>query len=171
MPVNAIFRKRQLIVWTLIRVTIAVGCGAWLVLHLRGWDHFFGVRFPDWLRFLGAALLCGGASVVLWCGASLANRGMLEQRSDRLTPRSLETSGLFRYSRNPMSIGIVAFFAGLGLLYLSPTIVVFSGLLFLLAHLWVVYVEEPRLEDHFGQGYLDYQQGTNRWLPTLPRRR
>jgi protein-S-isoprenylcysteine O-methyltransferase Ste14 len=163
--------RQRLVVSTLVRVAIAVSCVTCLVLQLRHWDHLFGIQFPGWLRVPGAVLLCGGGIIVLLCGASLATRGILEQRGDRLTPSSLETSGPFRYSRNPMSLAVVTFFAGLGFFCLSPTVVVFSGLLFVLVHLWVVYVEEPKLKAHFGQVYLDYQQRTNRWLPTLPQRR
>jgi protein-S-isoprenylcysteine O-methyltransferase Ste14 len=158
---------RNIVVWTLIRVAAAVACGAWVVLQLRRWDHLFHFALPEWFKIPGIILTCGGGIVVLLCGASLATRGIFEQRGDRLTPRSLETSGPFRYSRNPMSLGIVALFAGLGFFCLSLTIVVFSGLLFLLAHLWVISVEEPKLLARFGQVYRDYQRCTNRWLPAL----
>jgi protein-S-isoprenylcysteine O-methyltransferase Ste14 len=160
-------REIRLIVWTMIRVVVVLLFAAWLVLHLRRWDHIFGIGIPASLRLPGAALMCGGGTVVLLTGAFLGTRGILEQTGDRLMPRSLETSGPFQYTRNPMSLGVVALFAGLGLYCLSVWILIFSGFLFLLLHLLVVYVEEPRLKNRFGETYQRYEQVTNRWLPTV----
>jgi protein-S-isoprenylcysteine O-methyltransferase Ste14 len=167
---NVMSRGRT-IFWTVLRVAIVVLCVTWAVLQLHRWDHVLGSRIPAWLQIPGAVLLGAGAFAILLCGASLSTRGILEQRGDRLTPRSLETSGLFRYSRNPMSLGVVAFFAGLGLFRLSPFVLIFSVLLFLFLHLWVLYVEEPRLRNRFGQVYVEYERHTNRWLPTPQRRK
>jgi protein-S-isoprenylcysteine O-methyltransferase Ste14 len=164
-------RETRFIVWTLARVVAVLTIAIWFVLHLRRWDHFFGLTFPSWLRIPGAVLAAGGGLLVLFSGASLATRGILEQPGDRLAPRSLSTGGLFRYSRNPMSLGVVVLFAGLGLM-MSPAILAFSGLLFLGLHLLVVYVEEPKLRNRFGQIYLEYEQRTSRWLlPQVSRRR
>jgi protein-S-isoprenylcysteine O-methyltransferase Ste14 len=160
-------REIRLIVWTLIRVVTVLLFVGWLILHLRRWDHIFPIGIPASLRLPGAALMCGGGAVVLLTGAFLGTRGILEQRDDRLTPRSLATTGPFQYTRNPMSLGVVGLFAGLGLYCLSPWILLFSGFLFLLLHLLVVYVEEPRLKNHFGEAYQQYEQLTNRWLPTI----
>jgi protein-S-isoprenylcysteine O-methyltransferase Ste14 len=45
----------------------------------------------------------------------------------------------------------------------------FSTLLFLLIHIFVVFVEEPGLEKRFGESYLQYKLSVNRWLPTFRR--
>lgn len=162
-------REQRLIAWTLIRVVGVVLLAAWLVLYLRRWDHLFRLSLPAWLRIPGAVLICAGAIAVLATAASLATRGILEQRGDRLAPRSLATSGPFQYSRNPMSLGVVVFFAGLGLFCLSPLMILFAALLFFLLHLLVVYVEEPKLRDRFGELYRQYEQRTNRWCPSIPK--
>jgi protein-S-isoprenylcysteine O-methyltransferase Ste14 len=159
--------KARLIAWTLIRVAAAVAFAVWLVLHLRRWDHIFGISLPPWLRILGTILMCAGGVVVLLCGASLATRGILHQPGDRLTPASLSTSGPFEYSRNPMSLAVVTLFLGLSLYCLSPTILLFSGALFLFLHIWVISVEEPRLRRRFGQAYREYEQRTHRWRPRI----
>ena len=164
-------REIRLTVWTLIRVVTALLVAGWLVLHLRGWDHLFRIGVPVRTRLPGAALMCGGGLVVLLTAASLSTRGILQQRGDRLTPHSLATSGPFQYTRNPMSLGVVALFAGFGLYCLSASILLFSGFLFLLLHLLAVFVEEPRLKNRFGGTYQQYEQSTNRWLPTIRRKR
>jgi protein-S-isoprenylcysteine O-methyltransferase Ste14 len=170
----AMTREQRLIFWTVIRVAAVVLFTAWFVLHLRRWDHRFFLVLPFWLRFclkwLGAVLIVAGGLVVLLCAASLATRGILEQPGDRLTPSSLVVSGPFQYSRNPMSLAVVVFFLGLGLFCLSPSVLMFSGLLFLVLHLVVVYVEEPKLRNRFGQTYQEYMQHTARWLPSMRER-
>jgi protein-S-isoprenylcysteine O-methyltransferase Ste14 len=167
-------REQRLFLWTVIRVAAVVFFTTWFVLHLRGWDYRFGVVLPFWpqfcLKWFGAVLMGAGGIVVLLCAASLATRGILEQPGDRLTPNSLAVTGPFQYSRNPMSLGVVVFFLGLGLFCLSPSVLVFSGLLFLVLHSVVVYVEEPRLRSRFGQAYQDYAQRTARWLPLTRQR-
>lgn len=162
-------REQRIIVSIVIRVAAVVLIGCWLVLRLRRWDHFIGFTFAGWLRIPGVILMCAGGFVVLLCAASLATRGIFEQPEDRLAPASLATSGPFRYSRNPMSLAAVVLFAGLGLCSLSPAILLFAGLMFLLLHLLVIYVEEPKLRKHFGEAYLEYQRHTPRWLPSFRR--
>jgi protein-S-isoprenylcysteine O-methyltransferase Ste14 len=160
-------REQRLIVWTVIRVAAAVFFAAWPVLYLRRWDHLFRFSLPAWLKMPGAVMICAGAIAVLATAVSLAPRGILEQSGDRLTPRSLAISGPFQYSRNPMSLGVVVLFAGLGLFCLSPFVLLFAFLLFILLHLLVVYVEEPKLRSRFGELYREYEQRTNRWCPSV----
>jgi protein-S-isoprenylcysteine O-methyltransferase Ste14 len=164
-------REKQLIPWTMLRVAVVVSLVAWAVLYLRRWDHVLGVAIPAWLRIPGAALMCAGGFVVVWCAAALATRGILEQKGSRLLPRTLNVSGLFRFSRNPMSLAVVMLFIGLGLYCRSLSILLFSGFLFLALHLVVVYVEEPKLRERFGETYRAYEKRTGRWLLLIPRKR
>jgi protein-S-isoprenylcysteine O-methyltransferase Ste14 len=80
------------------------------------------------------------------------------------TPSCLVTEGLFRYSRNPMYLGMLWVLLGvfIGLGSLSPVLVVpiFLGMMtqkFIL-------LEEKNLEDTFGEEYLKYKSQVRRWL-------
>lgn len=77
---------------------------------------------------------------------------------------ALVTDGVFRYSRNPMYLGLVLVLAGLALLLgtLSPLFV-------LPLFVWLITTrfvrrEEALLEERFGQRYADYRAKVRRWL-------
>jgi hypothetical protein len=81
-------------------------------------------------------------------------------------PESLVTSGPYRFTRNPMYLGHLIFFAGL--------VVTFRSLLaavLLLGHaVWFdrrVRADEARLAARFGAEYTDYTGRVPRWLPRL----
>ena len=65
-----------------------------------------------------------------------------------------------------MAKGGLTALAGWGCYQLSPSIVLFAVLMAGLMHLFVVYVEEPKLERRFGQSYRDYTSRVGRWLPS-----
>ncbi len=79
-------------------------------------------------------------------------------------PGKLVTDGLFRYTRNPMYLGLSVFLAGAWLLLgsLSPLGVVAAFLL--IADRWYIAYEEKRLAAVFGKAYKDYQANTPRWI-------
>ena len=54
---------------------------------------------------------------------------------------------------------------GLGLYHRSLAILLFAVVIFVLFHLYVVFVEEPGLEKRFGEGYYAYKKLVNRWIP------
>ena len=164
-------REKQRIASTMLRVAAVLFPAGWAVVFLRRWDHRFGVTVPRWFQSPGIALMSLGAFGVLWCAASLAACGIFEQKGSRLLPRALNTSGLFRLSRNPMSLSAVILFLGLGLYCRSVSIVLFSGFLFFLLHLVAVFVEEPKLRARFGDAYVEYERHTSRWLPFTRRDR
>jgi protein-S-isoprenylcysteine O-methyltransferase Ste14 len=149
------------VIWTILRVAAAVLCVGCAALHLRVLDHIFGGRLPQWLKPPGIALLLSGLVVVLLCAGMLCTPGIV--------PTEFVVRGLFRYVRNPMSLGAVTMMAGLALFCRSPAILFFSPLLFLLIHIFIVLVEEPGLEKRFGESYRKYKLAVNRWLPTFGR--
>jgi protein-S-isoprenylcysteine O-methyltransferase Ste14 len=79
-------------------------------------------------------------------------------------PRKLVTDGLFRYTRNPMYLGLIIFLVGGWLLLgcLSPMVVVAAFAL--ITDRWYVVHEEQRLAAVFGKAYIIYQTRTPRWL-------
>jgi protein-S-isoprenylcysteine O-methyltransferase Ste14 len=83
-------------------------------------------------------------------------------------PSAMVAVGAYRYVRNPMYLGVVAVLAGETLLFRSPTLAVYTTILALAFHLFVVLYEEPNLRARFGESYRRYQARVPRWLPRRP---
>jgi protein-S-isoprenylcysteine O-methyltransferase Ste14 len=77
---------------------------------------------------------------------------------------TLVFSGPYRFSRNPMYIGLTLLYTGL-MTYLQLT----WGLILLpiviwLISIWVIVPEEKYLEQKFGAEYLNYKTTVRRWI-------
>ncbi|HVV72464.1 MAG TPA: isoprenylcysteine carboxylmethyltransferase family protein [Verrucomicrobiae bacterium] len=116
-----------------------------------------------------AAVVVAGA-VVFTTGALIAGWGLFLFRRSRTTTipgrlsSSLVTWGPYRFSRNPMYVGLAL--AYLGEAGLLKQIWPLPLLLLIVAYLnWVVIpVEEGRLLEAFGPEYQQYQARVRRWL-------
>jgi protein-S-isoprenylcysteine O-methyltransferase Ste14 len=80
-------------------------------------------------------------------------------------PRELVTTGVFRYSRHPMYLGLVLIVAGLATTvgYATP----FAAPALLWIALWYRFIprEERMLSERFGRQYERYvRQGPRRWI-------
>ena len=76
----------------------------------------------------------------------------------------LVTTGIYRYSRNPMYLGMILIIISTTIYYLN-FLSVFSPLIF---YIWInkfqINREEIFLEDKFGSEYLKYKSKTRRWI-------
>jgi protein-S-isoprenylcysteine O-methyltransferase Ste14 len=79
----------------------------------------------------------------------------------------LVTGGLFRYVRNPIFAGMLAFWAGVALA--TPNLLCLVAPLFALAgmEIQVRFVEEPYLRRVHGDAYLKYASMAGRFIPGL----
>lgn len=84
-------------------------------------------------------------------------------------PRRLVTRGPYRFVRNPMYSGAVLALGGAALFYRSALLALYAALFLLVAHLFVVFYEEPILRRSFGEEYEAYCRSVRRWLP-MPNR-
>ena len=77
---------------------------------------------------------------------------------------SLITTGMFRYSRNPMYLGYLLMLGGLGVSLgaLTPLLVI-PLFLFILQAICIA-VEERTLEERFGETWSRYRREVRRWL-------
>jgi protein-S-isoprenylcysteine O-methyltransferase Ste14 len=82
-------------------------------------------------------------------------------------PREFVARGPYTYVRNPMYIGGLTLLAGFGLYQHSLSILILTVIFLAVVHLLVVFVEEPGLENLFGQSYFEYKNQVNRWIPRL----
>ena len=74
------------------------------------------------------------------------------------------SSGIFRYSRNPIYTGFIIATAGIGLVLNSWWIILSVLPLAALLYLLVIRLEESYLLRKFGDEYANYQKRVRRWL-------
>ena len=75
--------------------------------------------------------------------------------------------GPYKYTRNPMIIGVFFILIGEALVFYSTNILIWAGLFFLINNLFFVFKEEPDLEKRFGDDYRRYKQNVPRWIPRV----
>ncbi|MEP6645956.1 MAG: isoprenylcysteine carboxylmethyltransferase family protein [Saprospiraceae bacterium] len=124
-------------------------------LHL---DVSFGTG-----QYAGLILFIVGWCLILYCIYRFAVEGQ-----GTLSPvdqtKNLVKKGIYRYSRNPMYIGVIIALIGMALFAYSSILLGYSILIFTMFNFWVIYVEEPRLRRDFGAQYMDYSKSVRRWL-------
>jgi protein-S-isoprenylcysteine O-methyltransferase Ste14 len=77
---------------------------------------------------------------------------------------ALVFSGPFRFSRNPIYIGLTLLYTGLVTYLQLPWGLVFLPIVIWLITIWVIVPEEKYLEQKFGAEYLDYKSTVRRWI-------
>jgi protein-S-isoprenylcysteine O-methyltransferase Ste14 len=115
-------------------------------------------------RVLGAVFIVLGAAIYLWCAWDFTFKGKGTPNPDA-PPTELVVSGLYRFVRNPMYVGVVSVVFGEAIWFESTTLIVFAALLLLGFHLRVVQYEEPVLRRQFGESYVRYCSTVPRWIP------
>jgi protein-S-isoprenylcysteine O-methyltransferase Ste14 len=139
----------------------------WLASLVRRYDPLLGVGVPGWMRPIGGALLAAGAALAMSCVALFVTRGR-GTPAPFDPPRVFVASGPYRYLRNPMYAGAILALVGGGLAFGSFAVVLLGAAFWLLAHLFVLFYEEPALERRFGSGYARYKAAVSRWFPHRP---
>jgi len=146
---------RALLAFLALPGVVAIAVPAWLAAGaLRAGGRVYPVGLLP--LFVGLVLL-------LWCVRDfyVAGKGTLAPWSP---PRHLVTTGLYRYSRNPMYVAVAIMLAGWALSFASPTLAIYAGFVMGAFHLRVVYGEEPWLARTHGAEWTEYAARVPRWL-------
>ena len=77
---------------------------------------------------------------------------------------SLQTSGIYAVSRNPMYTGLVGIYLGLSFIFGNWWTLILLPLLILLISYFVILPEENYLTRAFGDLYSDYKKRVRRWI-------
>ncbi|MBL8229160.1 MAG: isoprenylcysteine carboxylmethyltransferase family protein [Bryobacterales bacterium] len=104
------------------------------------------------LRFLAA----GGTPAIF---VTRAVRSVIGEE-----PPGLVSSGMYRYSRNPMYVGVLMTIFGQALLFASWPVTIYGLGVFLFFRWTVVHIEEPHLRATRGAEYREYCQRVPRWI-------
>lgn len=104
-----------------------------------------------------------GFALALWCVLTFAiiGRGTPVPFDP---PRRLVVRGPYRFSRNPMLIGVTLTLLGAALIYSSLAILGYAVILFLVVTAMIFGYEEPHLKETFGEEYEDYCRRVRRWI-------
>ena len=116
---------------------------------------------PPW-HLSGIAFIALGLSLAVWGRLRFTRAGTPVHPGEK--PTALVTSGAFRFTRNPMYLGMTL--ALLGTAILSARLI---PLLIPFVFAWVISVrfihhEEERLYALFGDAYEDYTRRVRRWI-------
>lgn len=123
-------------------------------------------RAAESVPFLLASLaLFGiGAAIYSWCLWDFASFGR-GTPAPIDAPKKLVVRGLYRYTRNPMYVGVLTTILGWGVLYQAGTVFLYALGIGTMFQLFVTLYEEPHLQSLFGESYAEYRARVPRWLP------
>jgi protein-S-isoprenylcysteine O-methyltransferase Ste14 len=148
------------------------------------------VRFPPPLVFLGAIIAgiivqriyiplsfsvaagirIAGGVLVLACGVGLVISARIWFARTGQSPipwkptPELILQGPYRFTRNPMYVGVTLFVIGLGLALNNLWISLFAAPALLVVHFIAVLPEERYLAEKFGEGYRSFLARVRRYL-------
>ncbi|HQZ41047.1 MAG TPA: isoprenylcysteine carboxylmethyltransferase family protein [Vicinamibacterales bacterium] len=136
-----------------------------------GGGLFLSHRFPvahvttqvaTLLRWVGAAAVVAGVGHIL-SSIALFVRSRTTVVPHRSSSR-LVTRGAYRWTRNPMYVGLTLVYLGIAAVTTSGWMLVLLPLPLLVLQTRVIPMEERQLEAAFGGAYRDYQARVRRWL-------
>ncbi len=78
--------------------------------------------------------------------------------------KKLVSTGLYKFSRNPMYVGVMMILIGEALFFRSGSLLIYLLFIFVAFNLFIILVEEPRLARVFVDEYYQYCQKVRRWL-------
>ena len=115
-----------------------------------------------------SSALLGGAVLVAGLVLDLAGVATVIANRTTIVPHrpvaKLLTSGIYRFSRNPMYTGLGLVVAGGALVVGTWWPLVLLPLALVAVRRLVIEPEETYLAEHFGTAYADYRRSVRRWL-------
>jgi len=151
------------IVRTLIVGPLFVSIWTWFLPRwIAGSGAFTNPRPWGWI------VTAFGGVIVVECAFEFAWRG-IGTPAPFDPPRRLVISGLYRWVRNPMYVGLGVVLLGEGLTFprLTITMLITMACLWSATTLFILGFEEPVLREKFGEDYIDYCKQVRRWIPRV----
>ena len=147
-------------VFVLIVPGTVVGLVPYWILSSTGRAHW---PEPGILLILGIILFLLGAATALSSAWRFAVHGK-GTPAPIDPPKFLVSGGTYRFTRNPMYVGIVSMVLGEAMAFTSTWLLVYALFLFSLFHSFVILYEEPTLRRQFGSSYEEFCTHVPRWF-------
>lgn len=139
-------------VWALLFLLIGWGVGAAL-----------GLQVLVHANAAAIVIAIAGFLIALWGRLTFARAGA-EIRPASPVNSTLVTSGPFRFTRNPMYLGIFVFMTGLSLLIGTVAVFIADAVYLVWANFVSIPYEEEKMERQFGDDYRAYKRRVRRWI-------
>ena len=150
---------RALVFTVVVPGTVTVLIPSWILGPERQFPQLWNLT-----SLVGLLLFSLGAAVYFRCLWEFAARGRgIPLPIDH--PKQLVVSGLYRYVRNPMYVGVLMLLLGEVMIFRSLDLLIYTAAWFIFVHLNVVIWEERLLRHKFGDSYTRYRGSVRRWIP------
>lgn len=148
-----------------IFIVLQPGIVAGLLPFMIAKSHFKSAFTNSLLLHLyyGLLMFLAGTFIKLHCVVRFAIDG-LGTFSPAVPTKRLVTSGLYRFSRNPMYVGVMPILLGEIVFTQSAYLFFYSIGAFVLFNVFIVNKEEPRFKKDFGKSYETYRKLVRRWI-------
>jgi len=122
----------------------------------------------DETRPFGWIVIALGVVIAFGCALEFAWRG-IGTPAPFDPPRRLVITGLYRWVRNPMYVGLGVLLLGEAITFprLTITMLVMIAALWLATTIFIITFEEPTLRSKFGDDYAAYCRNVRRWIPRM----
>jgi protein-S-isoprenylcysteine O-methyltransferase Ste14 len=117
---------------------------------------------PHPANFIGIAIVAIGIAMTLFVNLLLLKNGTSIKPYE--SPSLLVTSGLFKFSRNPLYLGMVIALFGVSIFLGSISPFIFSILFIIIVDRYFIPIEEEKLERNFGKEFNEYKKKVRRWI-------
>ncbi len=125
-------------------------------------DWLFPVNFGTSWGGPGLLLVAGSLGVGAWAIMTFKNAGT--NVPPNLPATVFVTDGPFQYTRNPMYLGMLASYIGVGMMADAPIMLPLAAGLWFMFDRQIIPAEENYLTAKFGSDYLDYKERVRRWV-------
>ena len=129
------------------------------------YDIFYPVGFtiPFPFNLFGLFLVIPGFILIAWANYTLTRKISWTEREPFHTPSALVVEGPYKYSRNPVYLAVITLFTGIGMILGSWTFIMANAAVFIVFRFFIRW-EEKKLEETFGEEYLEFKKRVRRWL-------
>jgi protein-S-isoprenylcysteine O-methyltransferase Ste14 len=151
------------IVWGTLFMALALVAGPWIAVKFDG-------SFPPLdlglIRAIGIPLMLAGVPLTVYCAIAVLTPG-----ASRPAPYdaggSFTVAGPYLFVRNPFMLGILLTLWGEALLMSRISMFAYALIISWAVHFWVIFYEEPSLEQGLGDDYRRYRRAVPRWFPKV----
>jgi protein-S-isoprenylcysteine O-methyltransferase Ste14 len=150
---------KTLLFTVIVPGTVTVLVPYWILSSADEWN----AAWPAALRLAALAPILAGVCIYARCAFDFVSAGR-GTPAPIDPPTELVVRGLYRFTRNPMYVGVLTLLVGEALWFGSARLLLYAAGMFAVFHVFIVAYEEPGLRRRFGDAYGRYCARVPRWL-------